>query len=702
MGSGPKVRVPRWVHVLKVVLAFSLVFGTGMSLATVTGATGVGTPTPQTYTNPTATASTPPTTAPTHAPTNTPAAPLPTATTKAVPTSAPTNVPTAAATTVPTTAPTTAATAVPTMAVSPTATTAHPVTSTATVNPTATNPPPAPSRLIEFNGAPFCEGPEGLYEWQVFSQVDQSIDVQVLLNGAQIWRGTLGPKEIIGGRVGTGNQPDSGTLTFVANGKSHGTLSYTVAGNCKPVVTPTPIPVTPAPTPTVPSSCVYNRNDVSGHFIDTMTAVVSNSSKLCSYRITLASYEMPDMSTSNQKYFWHVTFDLAPGESKTLTAKVPSCQYQVDLAFGELKQPPFYGNDLIDAATGGTGMCVEATPTPTPTLTPTPSKTATPTKTATPSPTATVVVTPPSTPTPGQTPTVTMTPGMTPTATVVVTPPPTPTPGQTPTVTATPTNTSTPGPTPTGTVVVTPPPTPTPGSTPTPGATPTPGSTPTLGATPTPPPGSTSTPTVPPPGQAPPAATSTPVPMNTPMPGSTPVPGVTPTTPPSGGIVIVKNTEGGTSPSTVTFTISSYGSVVVSLDGQGNGRSSPVALASNQHYVVCENVPSGYDSYAIEVLGQELTTNGCLRIWLGPGALAQVTFKNVPKPVASSVPTAVPSVAPTPASPTGTTIPKGMPNTGFSYAALSRDAWRIWLALALASLLGLWGMTKYERRFTFA
>lgn len=90
----------------------------------------------------------------------------------------------------------------------------------------------------------------------------------------------------------------------------------------------------------------------------------------------------------------------------TLTANVPDCYYQLDLAYGQpldlTKGVDYDGRtNLLWAVLGGNKACAAATPTPSPTATATPTPTATPvTGNTTPTPTNTPNVSVAATPTP--------------------------------------------------------------------------------------------------------------------------------------------------------------------------------------------------------------------------------------------------------------------------------------------------------------
>ncbi len=139
----------------------------------------------------------------------------------------------------------------------------------------------------------------------------------------------------------------------------------------------------------------------------------------CSMQLSLASYTAPlpyftRASAPQQKLSDSATGTFGGGVH-SLTVTVPSCMFQVDFVHGAVlttlgsTADTDYENRVISADNGGSTVCVEATPTPTPTATPTP--VATPAPISTPAPVATPTTTPAATPAP-----ITTTPAATPPA----------------------------------------------------------------------------------------------------------------------------------------------------------------------------------------------------------------------------------------------------------------------------------------------
>jgi hypothetical protein len=91
----------------------------------------------------------------------------------------------------------------------------------------------------------------------------------------------------------------------------------------------------------------------------------------CELPLTLMSFTVDGPGgLSDQSVYKSATGTFAAG-SHSLTVATPNCYYQLDFAFGGVRQDAYFGDDLIDADTGGDHYCTGAVATPTPTPTPT-------------------------------------------------------------------------------------------------------------------------------------------------------------------------------------------------------------------------------------------------------------------------------------------------------------------------------------------
>jgi hypothetical protein len=168
-----------------------------------------------------------------------------------------------------------------------------------------------------------------------------------------------------------------------------------------PPGTPTRIP-TPVFTPR--SGCTNNppsgalEADITVN-TNTSTAVFTNHSQTCSYRIGLAIYKRFDNNIDNQELYDYELAIIPPNSTLQRTVDNPPCAFQVDAFWGDLilsfQGGVRYGPRLLDDRFGGGGYCTvhcppQTSPSPTPTCPP-----------ATPP----VVVTPAWTPGPGCAPT---------------------------------------------------------------------------------------------------------------------------------------------------------------------------------------------------------------------------------------------------------------------------------------------------------
>ncbi|MEQ8675504.1 MAG: DUF642 domain-containing protein [Aggregatilineales bacterium] len=99
-----------------------------------------------------------------------------------------------------------------------------------------------------------------------------------------------------------------------------------------------------------PPTCVHDlRADLTGVLIngDTSGRVTNNGTETCTYPIGLASYSMYDNNIDNQIIFDATTASvtLAPGQSVDIgPISLPSCSAQVDLFYGGVISPQFYGD----------------------------------------------------------------------------------------------------------------------------------------------------------------------------------------------------------------------------------------------------------------------------------------------------------------------------------------------------------------------
>jgi hypothetical protein len=95
--------------------------------------------------------------------------------------------------------------------------------------------------------------------------------------------------------------------------------------------------------------------------------------------------------------------------------------------------------------------------------------------------------------------------------------------------------------------------------------------------------------------------------------------------------------------------------LVVINTSSGSGRAR-IELPSG-YYTVCEIVPDGYTTRAVQIQGQEVRGT-CIYLFLGEGAVAPVYFVNTEIPAPQPLPEPQPQPVPT-----GTTLPT-LPNTG--------------------------------------
>ncbi|MCA9369600.1 hypothetical protein KC686_00400 [Candidatus Woesebacteria bacterium] len=104
-------------------------------------------------------------------------------------------------------------------------------------------------------------------------------------------------------------------------------------------------------------------------------ATVQNTSTDCTHELSLMAFEVyDDMQDPNwlntQVLFDSSTATIAPGETLILDVRLPSCNYQIDLAEGKPLVPPDYRSSslhLFDFAFGGAALCgAPSTPTPSP------------------------------------------------------------------------------------------------------------------------------------------------------------------------------------------------------------------------------------------------------------------------------------------------------------------------------------------------
>jgi hypothetical protein len=101
----------------------------------------------------------------------------------------------------------------------------------------------------------------------------------------------------------------------------------------------------------------------------TTTALFTNNSATCSYRIGLASYKKYDENIDNQSLYDADVRVIAPGTSLTLTVDNPPCAYQADAFYGDLLYSfaggVRYNSRLLSDTEGNTGIyCTLHCPTP--------------------------------------------------------------------------------------------------------------------------------------------------------------------------------------------------------------------------------------------------------------------------------------------------------------------------------------------------
>ena len=136
---------------------------------------------------------------------------------------------------------------------------------------------------------------------------------------------------------------DPGSNWSASGGGTLGVMAGQVAST---TITNTHNEAPPPPPPT----CVHNlRVDLTGVLTngDTSGQVTNNGTETCTYPIGLASYSMYDNNIDNQIIFDATTASvtLAPGQSVDIgPISLPSCSAQVDLFYGDLITPQFYGS----------------------------------------------------------------------------------------------------------------------------------------------------------------------------------------------------------------------------------------------------------------------------------------------------------------------------------------------------------------------
>src|SRR5207253_5230453 len=94
-------------------------------------------------------------------------------------------------------------------------------------------------------------------------------------------------------------------------------------------------------------------------------ATFHNNSTTCSHLVGVASYMRPDDNIDDQVLYDFEQYNLAPGETRELSAAVPPCSYQIDAFCGEVIRDFHghrYGDRLFDDIEGGTPYC-QVTPT---------------------------------------------------------------------------------------------------------------------------------------------------------------------------------------------------------------------------------------------------------------------------------------------------------------------------------------------------
>src|SRR5205809_4799030 len=65
-------------------------------------------------------------------------------------------------------------------------------------------------------------------------------------------------------------------------------------------------------------------------------ATFHNTSQTCSQLVGVASYQMIDNNIDNQVLYDFEQYTLAPGETRELSADLPSCAYQADAFCGQV------------------------------------------------------------------------------------------------------------------------------------------------------------------------------------------------------------------------------------------------------------------------------------------------------------------------------------------------------------------------------
>lgn len=235
-------------------------------------------------------------------------------------------------------------------------------------------------------------------------------DLLTSLNGVR-----YGTRLLDTGRGGSGacaEQNATRTPTPTRGENATSTKTPTVVERPSSTRTPTlTLRSTATKTPTVNPECVPNperhlTGTITGTSNGVATGVIHNDSSLCSYLVGMASYKIPsgnpnDSDIDSQIFFDGKSTTLVPRGSTTLTVRVPSCAYQLDLFYGEVLQSLNgfrYGDRLLDTERGGMGICSEPTATATQTSTVEARATSTPTRPA--RQTATTVVQPSATRTP--------------------------------------------------------------------------------------------------------------------------------------------------------------------------------------------------------------------------------------------------------------------------------------------------------------
>ncbi len=142
--------------------------------------------------------------------------------------------------------------------------------------------------------------------------------------------------------------------------------------------TPTPaVPTnTTVPSTSTPASC----NCISDVILTQYLTVVDNGTRIqatfynrsatCSHLVGIASYKKINEDIEDQEIYDYWQYELAPGETHTLSVALPDCAWQADAFCGEVihsfRGGVRYGERLKDDKHGGHDYCNVKTKTPTP------------------------------------------------------------------------------------------------------------------------------------------------------------------------------------------------------------------------------------------------------------------------------------------------------------------------------------------------